>query len=116
MAEIEVDNDTAGLYRYFDATRLAEFLYAKAVETVRKDLREELDFVAAYDAALAAVRNIVDMPDGRASLFVRLCLQNGGMLSKGKRGQFAEISDAELEALEAAVREVMEKRAGGTES
>jgi hypothetical protein len=29
------------------------------------------------------------------------------MLSKGKRGQFGEISDGELEALEAAVREAM---------
>jgi hypothetical protein len=105
--EIEVENATADLYRYFDATGLAEFLYGKAAETVRKDLREELDFVAVYDAALAAVRDIVDMPDRRASLFVRLCLQNGGVLSKGKRGEFREISDRELAVLEAAVQGAM---------
>jgi Fic family protein len=105
--EIEVENDTANLYRYFDATGLAEFLYGKTAETVRKDLREELDFVAVYAAALAAVRDIIDMPDRRASLFVRLCLQNGGALSKAKRGEFREISDRELEALERAVRGVM---------
>lgn len=108
--EIEVTNDTAALYRYFDATRLAEFLYAKVVETVRKDLKEELAFVAEYDAALMAVRDVVDMPDRRAGLFVRLVMQNGGILSNGKRGQFPELSDQEIAALQVAVREVMAER------
>jgi hypothetical protein len=107
--EIEVENDTADLYRYFDATPLAEFLYEKAAETVRKDLREELGFIAVYDAAMAAVRDIVDMPDRRASLFVRLCLQNGGRLAKGKRGEFKEISDTEVTAMEAEIQGVMER-------
>jgi Fic/DOC family len=108
--EIEVENDTADLYRYFDATPLAEFLYAKAAETVRKDLREELGFVAVYDAALAAVRDIVDMPDRRASLLVRLCMQNGGKLSKAKRDEFEELNDHEVVAIEAAVQAVMAER------
>ena len=104
---IEVQNDTADLYRYFDATPLAEFLYAKAAETVRKDLKEELGFVAVYDGALAVVRDIVDMPDKRASLLVRLCMQNGGKLSKAKRGEFNEISDAEIAAIETAIQTVI---------
>jgi hypothetical protein len=108
---IEVENDTADLYRYFDATPLAEFLYAKAVETVRADLRQELDFVAVYDAAVAAVRDIVDMPDRRAGLFVNLCLQNNGKLAKAKRAAFAEITDAELATLESAVQAVTAKPA-----
>ena len=44
------------------------------------------------------------MPDRRASLFVRLCLQNGGRLSAGKRASFAELTDAEVAAMEAAVQ------------
>jgi Fic family protein len=103
--EIEVENDTADLYRYFDATTLAEFLFAKVIETVRKDLKEELSFVAVYDAALQAVREIVDMPDRTASLFVRLVMQNGGSLSASKRGQFPELSDPEVASLEAAIRD-----------
>jgi hypothetical protein len=108
--EIVVDNDTADLYRYFDATPLAEFLYSKVAATIRKDLREELEFVAVYDAALSAVRAIIDMPDRRASFFVRLCLQNGGRLSKGKRDMSKEIEDQELAALEAAIQAVMAER------
>lgn len=103
--ETEVASDSATLYRYFDATALVEFLFAKVVETVRRDLREELGFVAAYDAALAAIREVVDMPDRRASLFVRLVMQNGGTLSKTERSQFPELADAEVEAMERAVRE-----------
>jgi hypothetical protein len=108
--EIVVDNDTDLLYRYFDATPLAEFLYDKVAETIRKDLREELDFVAVYDAALSAVQDIIDMPDRRASLFVRLCLQNGGRLAKGKRDLFKEITDDELTALQNAIQGVMAER------
>jgi hypothetical protein len=108
--EIVVDNDTDLLYRYFDATPLAEFLYGKVAETIRKDLREELDFVAVYDAALSAMQDIIDMPDRRASLFVRLCLQNGGRLAKGKRDLFKEITDDELTALQNAIQGVMAER------
>ncbi|WP_250266007.1 Fic family protein [Rhodovastum atsumiense] len=108
--EIAVDNDTAHLYRYFDATPLVEFLYAKVTETIRKDFREELDFVTVYDAALSAVKYIVDMPDRRASLFVRLCLQNGGRLAKARRDTFKEITDGELTALQDAIQGVLAER------
>lgn len=94
----------ADLYRYFDATPLAEYLYERVADTVHRDLKEELDFVTAYDRALAAVREIVDMPDRRASLFVRLCMQNRGRLSNAKRVEFAELSDEEVRRLEAAVQ------------
>lgn len=102
--EIVVLNHTADLYRYFDATALAEYLYDRVADTIRVDLREELDFVVTYDRALAAVRDIVDMPDRRASLFVRLCLQNNGRLSRAKRAQFNELSDEEVARMEAAVQ------------
>jgi hypothetical protein len=46
------------------------------------------------------------MPDRRASLLVRLILQNQGTLSKSQRPDFAELSDAELASIEAAVGEV----------
>lgn len=105
---IRVTNETAHLYRYFDATALVEFLYEKVAETVRKDLREELEFLGVYDQALIAAKNVVDMPDRRASLLVRLVIQNQGRLSKSKRSQFAEISDTELAAIEAAIQRVVE--------
>lgn len=105
--EIEVTNDTADLYRYFDATAFAEYLYDRVADTVRRDLKEELGFVAVFDRALAGVREHIDMPDRRASLFVRLCMQNGGRLSAAKRPQFAELDDAELARLENMVRQAI---------
>jgi hypothetical protein len=106
--EIVVTNDTRDLYRYFDATAFAEYLYDRVADTVQVDLRDELGFVAIYDGALDAVRDIVDMPDRRASLFVRLCIQNGGRLSATKRALFPELTDDETVRLEAAVRRSME--------
>lgn len=106
--EIVVLNDTASLYRYFDATPLAEYLYDRVADTIRVDLRAELDFVETYDRALAGAREIVDMPDRRASLFVRLCLRNKGCLSGEKRAQFSELNDEEVTRMEAAVQRAIE--------
>ena len=51
------------------------------------------------------------MPDRRASLFVRLCMQSG-RLSAAKRQRFAELDDAEVAAMEAAVRDAAEEGTG----
>jgi hypothetical protein len=110
---IEVKNDTADLYRYFDATPLAEFLFANVAETIQKDLKDELGYVAFFDAALKAVAEIVDMPDRRASLLVKLCRQNGGVLSKAKRGEFPELTEAEIAAIETAIRAIIAENTAG---
>jgi Fic/DOC family len=101
---VDVVNDTADLYRYFDATALAEYLYDRVADTVRIDLRQELDFVRIYDRALDGVRAVIDMPDRRASLLVQLLLRNGGHLSKNKRSTFSEVLDDELSRIEANVQ------------
>jgi hypothetical protein len=41
-------------------------------ETIRTDLREEIGFLKVFDAAIRATMDIVDMPDRRTSLLVRL--------------------------------------------
>lgn len=105
--EIFVRNETRDLYRFFDATPLVEYLYGCVIETVRKDLREEIDFVTVYDRALVGVKGRVDMPDKRASLLTRLCLQNGGRLAAKRREDFAELTDDEIADIEATVAEAM---------
>ena len=102
-----VKSDSAYLYRYFDATLMAEYLYDRVADSVRRDLREELDFIAVFDRAFSGVREIVDMPDRRASLLVRLCMQNGGRLAARKRARFAELTDDEVVAMEDAVQRAM---------
>ena len=78
-------------------------------ETIRKN-REELDFVPACDAAMSTPREVVEVPNQRASLFVCLCLQNGCHLAKAKRNLFKEITANELAALQNAIQAVMATR------
>jgi hypothetical protein len=106
--ELAVLNDTRDLYRFFDATPFAEYLHDRVGDTVKKDLKDELNFIAIFDLALETVRRIVDMPDRRASLLVRLCMQNGGKLSANKRATFAELSDEEIAAMERAVQRAVD--------
>jgi hypothetical protein len=93
-----------GHYRYVDLTPLVEYLYDKVAVATDEDLREELAFLDAYDRAFEAVQRIVDMPDRDISLFVRLVMQNGGTLSKAKRGYFDKLTDDEVSRMEDAVR------------
>ncbi|MDQ2832379.1 MAG: Fic family protein [Acidobacteriota bacterium] len=101
---LTVLNKTDRLYRYYDATAQAEYLYEAVAETIRKDLREEIEFLEVFDKAMSAAQKIVDMPNARASLLVRLILQNHGTLSGKKRRQFAELSDEEVTKIEEAIR------------
>jgi len=104
---IIVKNDTRDLYRFFDATAQAEYLYDRIAETIREDFKEELEFLSVFDMAFTAVRNVVEMPDRRAALLVRLCMQNGGVLSQNKRKQFSELTDAEITTMEEALSPIL---------
>jgi hypothetical protein len=98
-----VNNQTLHLYKFWDATAFAEYLYDCVAETIRTDLKEEIGFLRVFDAAIRATMDIVDMPDRRASLLVQLILQNDGRLSQAKRATFSELTDEEISAIEAAV-------------
>ncbi len=99
-----VEGDTRDLYRIIDMTAFAEYLHDRMAEAVRHDLREELGFIAAFDRAFRAVSEIVDMPDRRTSLLIRLCVQNRGRLSARKRSSFRELSNGEVAAIESAIQ------------
>ena len=101
---------TASSVAQGSATAFAEYLHDRVADTVRVGLKQELGFVAVFDRAFEAVRDIVDMPDRRASLLIRLCMQNGGRLSTRKRASFAEIDDAELAAMEAVIQDAISAR------
>jgi hypothetical protein len=101
-------NETKSLYQYFDATPQSEYLYECVAETIEKDLREEIGFIERYDRALGETKEIVDMPDRRAWLLVRLILQNGGRLAKNQRDLFSEVTDEELAKIEKAISIVVE--------
>lgn len=100
-----VQNETAPWYAYIDMTLQAEALYRFIEHTIDVELVEELSFLANYDQAKRAVREIVDMPDREIDLFIRFCLQNDGKLSATKRNRYFEpLSDEEVLLMEEAIR------------
>ncbi len=115
-SRMTVHNDTADLYRYFDATPQTEYLYSCIEETLDKDFKAELSFVQFFDRAMEKTREIVDMPTNKASLLVRLIRQNKGTLSKSKRAQFSELADEEIKRIEDAVNEAWDELAGNGET
>jgi hypothetical protein len=59
------------------------------------------------------MRAIVELPDQRENLFIRICMQSfhvgrGYTLSNAKRGLFAELTEDEVNALEAAIRAALQ--------
>src|SRR5262249_3897779 len=79
---VEVLNDTADLYRYFDCTANAEFLYECVARAVEHDLPKEIDYLRRHDEARRRITEIVDMPDRIAHDLLMFIEQNGGTLSK----------------------------------
>jgi Fic family protein len=104
--EVTVENETVNLYRYWDATPFAEFLYHCVAETVNRDLVEELGFLQIFDSAMQAIKEIIDMPDRKASLLVRFILQNRGNLSNNKRKDFMEVTDEEISMIETSIQDI----------
>lgn len=101
--EMTVLNQTAPHYRYLDMTRIAERLYEFVQATIDHELKDELEFLQAFDQAFLGLQEIVDMPDRRLRLFIRFCMQNRGRLAKKRRVEFPELTEAEIAAMEAVV-------------
>jgi hypothetical protein len=105
--QMTVTGDTIDLYRYPDLTPHAEFLYECIAETVEKDWPEELRFLLSFDAAFRAVQSVVDMPDSRIRLLVRLLMQNHGQLSAKKRDLFALLTGDEIAEIETRIQAIL---------
>ncbi len=103
---VEVINDTADFYRFFDATPHAEFLYSCVAETIESELPKETEFLRQHDQFIESVQAIVDMPDRTRDLLFRFLHQNDGRLSKRAREkEFAPLTDEEVRRIEAAYAE-----------
>jgi Fic/DOC family len=106
---VDVLNDTADLYRYFECTEAAEFLYACVAQAVDKELPREIDFLRRNDEAMRRVMNMVEMPDRIAENLVRCIRSNEGKLGRKRReGEFAKLTEDEVTAIEAIVRDAFD--------
>ncbi|MEA3014740.1 MAG: hypothetical protein QOD42_3285 [Sphingomonadales bacterium] len=100
---VEVLNDTADFYRYFDATRHAEFLYACVEQVIERDMPEEIRFLESFDAFSERIQQIVDMPQAQVELLRGFLAQNDGRLCQHARTrEFAALNDDEVAGVERA--------------
>ena len=98
---VKVLNETIDLYRYFDATKQAEFFFECVEETVNKTLPEEFDYLTKYDLLNDFIKNYLDMPDKLVDLLIRFLSQNDGKLSKRARGkEFKPLTETEVQVIE----------------
>lgn len=103
---VDVLNDTADLYRYFDCTHAAEFLYACVRRTVEHDLPREIDYLRRHDEAIRLIMHTVEMPDRLAENLLMFVRQGGGTLPKNRReGEFRDLRDDEVVLIERAIGE-----------
>jgi hypothetical protein len=104
---VEVLNETLDLYRYFDATKQAEFFFECVEETVSQTLPEEVEYLKKYDLLNQFIKNYIDMPDRLVDLLIRFLSQNDGKLSKrGRAKEFDKLTEKEIQAIEAKYMEV----------
>ncbi len=106
---VEVLNQTADLYRYFDCTGEAEFLYACVARTVEHDLPREIDYLRRHDEAIRRIMDAVEMPDRVAENLLMFIRQNSGTLSNKRReGEFKKLRDDEVTLLEGIVNDAFD--------
>jgi hypothetical protein len=106
---VEVTNDTADLYKYYDCTENAEFLYDCVRQTVEIDLPREIDYLKRHDEALNSIMEAVEMPDRLAQDLLMSIQKNKGELAKKRRTrQFGELTDEEITVMEGIVNSAFE--------
>ncbi len=113
---VEVLNDTADLYRYFDCTEATEFLYACVQRTIEHDLPKEIAYLLAHDTAEKGIMETVEMPDRLARNLINFVRQNQGTLPRNRRKkEFEALTDKEVIEVERIIRCAFKKYSSGFE-
>jgi hypothetical protein len=104
---IEVLNETADLYRFYDCTAEAEFLYECVQRTVEEDLPREIDYLKRHDEAMRGIMNAIEMPDSMAQQAIIFIMQNGGKFPRRRLDNepFSKLADDEVVKIEEIVNE-----------
>jgi hypothetical protein len=100
-ANVEVLNETMNLYRYFDATAQAEFLYDCVAQTIETILPAEILYLNRYDRMKAEINERFDMPNHVVDLAICFLTQNHGIFSsRAKTKELNLLTDVECKELE----------------
>lgn len=92
---VQILNETVDLYRYFDATKQAEFLYRCVMETIEHTIPEEVDYLEKYDRMKDYLDNVFEMPDKMVSLVIRFLEQGNGKFSERAKNKELQGLNAE---------------------
>ncbi len=107
---VEVTNETKDYYRFFDATKQAEFLFDCVADTIKNIVPQEINYLANYDAFKAYMEEEFEMPDKLISVLVRFLEQNQGVLSKrAKEKEFSILTEREIKRIESTYTEIFGK-------
>lgn len=112
QGELAIQSAPDDAYRYPDLTPQTEATFAWLATALEEDLPKELAFLRNFDEVRQQMRAIVEMPDRKEQLFIKLCLQGRGRLSKAKRALFDELSDDVITRLEGIVADALQPEAG----
>lgn len=104
---VQILNETIDLYRYFDATKQAEFLYKCVLQTIDYTIPEEVEYLEKYDHMKEFLDNVFEMPDKMVALVIRFLEQGNGKLSvRAKNKEFEALSEEEIDQIESKYREL----------
>ena len=104
---VEVTNNTLDYYRYYDATRQAEFLYDCVKDTIENIIPNEVTYLTRYDAFKKYLEEEYEMPDNLVAQTIRFLEQNSGHLSKrAKEKEFGKLTENEILDLEEKYKEL----------
>ena len=98
---IRVKNQTKVFYRFFDATKQAEFLFDCVEDTIENIVPQEINYLANYETFKSYLEEEFEMPDKLISTLVRFLEQNLGVLSKrAKENEFNLLTPNEVLKIE----------------
>ncbi|GAG01454.1 unnamed protein product, partial [marine sediment metagenome] len=107
---IRILNDTIDLYRYYDLTTQAEFLYECVKETIIRIIPDEIEYLEKYDRLTNAINSLINLPDTKVDLLIKYLYQSNGILSKRKRQKdFDELTEEEISMIEQHYAEIFEE-------
>ena len=105
---VEVMNETIDYYRYFDATKQAEFLFDCVDYTINKIIPDEVSYLQKYDAMKKWLDDHFQMPDKIVALLIRFLEQNDGKLSgRAKEKEFANLTTEDANEVEESFKKIM---------
>ncbi len=108
---VRIHNETIDLYRYYDATRIAEFLSDCVLHTVDVTLPDEIDYLRKHDSMKTWLDAHYELSDSMATLLIAFLTQGEGALSKRARGkEFASLTEDEIGEIENAYRGIFRKQ------